>query len=239
MDSDDWLAKDALESIYEYQQQMIVKYVLLSNYNYDDKTKNITSITSGINNELLPNKRCLITMIVKKYISVINYYVLDKMLSKRFYTKIYENWFWNKWYWRCSCYYVFNYFCKKITHLSKPLYYYRQNRTNSLESAKDMYPLNFYNGYKRFYELVKQLPFFEDIKISYMNRALSGCRYALLSKKTGEGYYKTYKFLKETGFKELGVLGYSENCYYNKNDYNLLKYIVDFEYILIEKIYFY
>lgn len=64
-----------------------------------------------------------------------------------------------------------------------------------------------------------------------MNRALSGCRYALLSKKTGEGYYKTYKFLKETGFKELGVLGYSENCYYNKNDYNLLKYIVDFEYI--------
>lgn len=232
LDSDDWLAKDALESIYEYQQQNDSEVCSFEYYNYDDKTKNITSITSGINNELLPNKKVFNYNDCKESIF--------QLSTTTFWTKCFQKDFILKFMKigfgingtedvPVTMYLII--FAKKITHLSKPLYYYRQNRTNSLESAKDMYPLNFYNGYKRFYELVKQLPFFEDIKISYMNRALSGCRYALLSKKTGEGYYKTYKFLKETGFKELGVLGYSENCYYNKNDYNLLKYIVDFEYI--------
>ena len=84
--------------------------------------------------------------------------------------------------------------------IKEPLYYYRRNRLNSLETSKDLDPLKFYGGYKFFHKLITEHPDSNDLQISYVNRALRGCIYDLLSKKTETGYYVTYKFLKKEGF---------------------------------------
>ena len=232
LDSDDWLDEHALESLYE--QQLLIDYDICSfeYYNYDNNVNNVINKVSGIEKEFLPNKKVFNYNDCKEKIFQI---ITPSLVLKCYRKDFIKSFLINALDLNgtedlpIACYSAI--FATKIIHLSKPLYYYRRNRENSLETSKDKYSLNFVKGYKRLLELISKEDFYEDLSISYVNRALRGCIYELLSKKTEEGFYLTYKFLKEEGFKELKILGYSESIYYKKTDYEILKYITNYEYI--------
>ena len=232
LDSDDWLDEKALETV--YRQYLLNDYDICSfrYYNYDENEKKILSITSGIEEACLPVKNVFNYNDCKeKIFQLIAPNVWSKTYKKDFIQKFLkmvigfngsEDMF-------ISCY--SSLFAKRIIFIKEPLYYYRRNRLNSLQTSKDLQPLKFYNAYKLFCKLITEHYDYENLKISYMNRALRGCIYDLLSKKTEEGYYITYKFLKEKGLQELKILGYPKSYYYNKNDYILMKCIVDYPYM--------
>lgn len=232
LDSDDWLAEKAIETV--YKQQLLNDYDICSfkYYNYDENEKKVLSITSGIEEEFLPtNKIFNYNACKEKIFQLVTPNVWSKTYRKEFiqpFLKLVIG-FNGSEDMVISCY--SSIFAEKIMFISEPLYYYRRNRLNSLQTAKDKEPLKFYNAYKLFCKLISEHPDSDDLQISYVNRALRGCIYDLLSKKTEAGYYVTYKFLKEEGFKELNILGHSELYYYNKTDYEILKYITNYEYI--------
>lgn len=232
LDSDDWLAEKALETV--YKQQLLNDYDICSfkYYNYDENEKKVLSITSGIEEEFLPaNKIFNYNACKEKIFQLVTPNVWSKSYRKEFiqpFLKLVIG-FNGSEDMVISCY--SSIFAEKIMFISEPLYYYRRNRLNSLQTAKDKDPLKFYNAYKLFCKLIVEHPDSDDLQISYVNRALRGCIYDLLSKKTEAGYYATYKFLKEEGFKELNILGHPELYYYNKTDYEILKYLTNYEYI--------
>lgn len=232
LDSDDWLAEKAIETV--YKQQLLNDYDICSfkYYNYDENEKKVLSITSGIEEEFLPtNKIFNYNACKEKIFQLVTPNVWSKTYRKEFiqpFLKLVIG-FNGSEDMVISCY--SSIFAEKIMFISEPLYYYRRNRLNSLQTAKDKEPLKFYNAYKLFCKLISEHPDSDDLQISYVNRALRGCIYDLLSKKTEAGYYVTYKFLKEEGFKELNILGHPELYYYNKTDYEILKYLTNYEYM--------
>ncbi len=232
LDSDDWLAENALETIFKAQSVHNCDICSFQYYNYDETAKKVMGISSGMEEQFLPAKQVFNWHDCKETIL--------QLITTNLWSKCFRREFISKFLAAglglngsedatISCY--ASVFAEKIMHLPVPLYYYRRNRRNSLETAKDRYPLNWYKAYKRLFELLRKEPFFDDVAISYVNRALRGCVFELTSKKTEEGYRQTYQFLKEKAWKELGISGYSPACYYNKKDYACMEYITGYEYI--------
>lgn len=232
LDSDDWLTDKALETVYE--QQLLNDYDICSfkYYNYDENEKKVLNITSGIEEEFLPCKKIFnYTACKEKIFQLVAPNVWSKTYRREFilpFLKLVVG-FNGPEDMIISCY--SSLFAEKMMFIKEPLYYYRRNRLNSLETSKDLYPLKFYGGYKLFHKLITEHSDSPNLQISYVNRALRGCIYDLLSKKTEAGYYNTYKFLKEEGFKELNILGHPKTYYYDQMDCSILKYISNYEYI--------
>lgn len=232
LNSNDWLAEKALATV--YRQQFLNDYDICSfkYYNYDENEKKVLNITSGIEEEFLPAKKIFNYSACKeKVFQLVAPNIWNKNYRKEFiqpFLKLVIEY-------NCSDDIIISLYpslyAEKMMFIKEPLYYNRRNCLTSLRTPKDVHPLEFYNTYKLFSKLITEYYDSENLQISYINIALSGCINGLMSKESENGYYETYKYLKGKGLKELNILGYPDPYYYNKTDYEILKYITNYEYI--------
>lgn len=118
-------------------------------------------------------------------------------------------------------------YAKRIVHLDDVLYFYRQNRMDSLDTEKDSYPLSFVKGYQKLHQLAREFSDYQFIEQSCANRLLRGLVHELFSQKTEAGYQITYEYLKHEGFKNFGLIDQPDK-YYAMRDYRVLHYMLSY-----------
>ena len=124
---------------------------------------------------------------------------------------------------------------ERIVLLDKVLVHYRVGQTKNLQSGNSKTPLDFY---KALYELKKYLDqtcLYKDVYKSYLKMVLDVVFYNLNSINSDEKFEELMQFLKQKGFKNLGItkhkklykmsfLGYFQYCcVMNKGSLNSVK----------------
>jgi glycosyltransferase involved in cell wall biosynthesis len=114
---------------------------------------------------------------------------------------------------------------KRIAVLDIPLVNYRRH-VKSCQSTNDLYPKDFYHALLELKNFLINEKLFNSLKQSFTNFVISTCSYNLNSLTTQESYKELYKFLHETGLKELSINEVPENHFYNKGEYWKIKNIL-------------
>lgn len=108
---------------------------------------------------------------------------------------------------------------EKIVTVDKTLVYYRVGMSTNLQATKQHAPLCFLESHSSWYDKLNELGLFEELKQSYVNRALAGCVNAVNTTSDFNGKRAIFEALKNGGFEELKVLGYEQSYYYDKGHY--------------------
>lgn len=119
-----------------------------------------------------------------------------------------------------------------ITIVDKVLVHYRVNQTENLTGTSSDTPLCKYEVQKDIKKKLQELKLFdnEEIKQSFVNKALNTTIHGLNIQNDIEGYKVLYCKMKEEGLDFLELFDYGEDYYYNSLEYHNLKLMREFDY---------
>lgn len=95
---------------------------------------------------------------------------------------------------------------EKITYLYEELMYYRRNVTTSLQSTKEMFPVEFAKAFKAIQQDLIKLGIYDDVKESFNNRALLSTFYNLESTKGHEAFRVIFNLIKNDLILQFNLL---------------------------------
>lgn len=95
---------------------------------------------------------------------------------------------------------------EKITCLYEELMYYRRNVTTSLQSTKEMFPVEFAKAFKSIQQELMKIGIYDDVKESFNNRALLSTFYNLESTKGYEAFRIIFNLIKNDLISQFNLL---------------------------------
>ena len=111
---------------------------------------------------------------------------------------------------------------KRITYINKEFIFHRTGMTTNLQANNDRAPLCFYEAQKKLKEGLKMCGVWEDLKYTFINRALASTVYNLCNLKTREGFEIAYNKIQREGINILSFSDLSEDKCWLKRDYKFL-----------------
>lgn len=106
---------------------------------------------------------------------------------------------------------------ERITVLDKALVNYRTGQKNNLQSSSKRY---FYEAYSAWHQKLIELGRMDEVRKSYVNRALESCLYNLRAVKNMDAKKAIFEKLKNEAFESLEIYGHEEEYYHNKKNYD-------------------
>lgn len=227
LDGDDFYNLDYLDKMYSKAQTTDSDIVICAANSYNDTQKEIKPMPWSLRLNMLPNKE------------VFNYKDFPNYVFNSF-----QNWNWNKLYKndfiKCNNIYFQKlhrtndlYFtcvalvlAKRISVINENLVNYRIGMTQNSQSTNHLYPFDFYNAFKQLKKFLNDNDIYKEVKISYLNWAISGCIYNAESIKDEKIKRTLEKRIAKKAGKELGLSKLNENNVFDKNllyKYQILK----------------
>lgn len=124
-----------------------------------------------------------------------------------------------------------------ITILNKKLVHYRVNQNENLTSHSSETPLCKYEVQCDVKRKLLELGIFEDVKQSFVNKAINTMIHGLNIQNNADGYRAIYNCLREEGLDYLELRGHNEEYFYNALEFRNLQLIeeLDCEGYLVQK----
>lgn len=104
---------------------------------------------------------------------------------------------------------------KRISCIYDRLSNYRVARAGSAMATKDAHALEFFDAFLCLREELEKRNLYDALRRGFANFAFSSCLYNLQTVKSQEAMEKVYRFLKDEGFKKLGIDGNEEELWLN------------------------
>lgn len=111
---------------------------------------------------------------------------------------------------------------KQITYLDEELIYYRRNIKSSLQATREKSPLAFEKAYSAIQDKLKQMGIYEDVKRSFINRALISTIYNLNNLKNYDSFEQVYNVVKNDLLEKYEIKAHSSSYFptYAVKSYN-------------------
>ena len=118
---------------------------------------------------------------------------------------------------------------QRVVNLSTSGYYYRKDNPNSLESTKDETPLLFWDATQLFTENLKKLPYFDQLKRSYLNNTINRFSFNLKAVTTLDGFCAIFRCLKSLASEILELDQHEPVYFFDNTSYQHLTYLLQYE----------
>lgn len=218
LDGDDFYNLDYLEKIYAKAKLTNADIVVCAANSFNDGTKETKPMSWSLRMDLIPQKE------------IFNYKDFSNYIFNCF-----QNWNWNKLYknnfvksnniyfqklYRTNDLYftcVALVLAERISVLNENLVNYRIGMTQNSQSTNHLYPFDFYKAFKKLREFLINADIYQDVELSYMNHAVSGCIYNAKSIKDEQERVKLEKVIAIKAGKDLGLSNLNENNVYNRD----------------------
>ena len=118
----------------------------------------------------------------------------------------------------------------KITTVGERLINYRVMRADSAMATKDRHPLDFLTAILSFKEFLVGSGYYESLKESYLEWAVSSCLYNLQTTSSYESFRLVFDTLRNSGFTEIGALDSGlRGCFSDESLLKAMMEVVDFD----------
>ena len=117
----------------------------------------------------------------------------------------------------------------RVCNLTDSGYYYRKNNPTSSENTKDQTPLMFWDATMTFREGLMELPYFEEIKRSFLNNTINRYYFNTKAVKTFQGFSAVFYKLKEIASRELELDQHEKRYFHDADSYAALMRMLEFE----------
>lgn len=245
LDPDDFFETKLLETSYEKAKETSADIVVYQTNTFDNRTKKYNKKTNGmingIRSENLPQKEVFSpTDIGENIFQTFGYVPWNKFFKASF---IRDNNIKFQPVFRSNDFYFTNLAiikAEKITVLEKVLAYYRIGMKTNSQATTELYPLNFYETYKQFYDKIVEIKVNNEVIKSFYKTVFRSINYAMQQKKTYQSFALLFNHLKENFDKDFNttinenLLTFDE-CYEN---YQLVKNNSVDDYLKIKEKYF-
>ena len=104
---------------------------------------------------------------------------------------------------------------ERMAVMGQRLTYYRIHRESSAMATKDSRPLDFLTAFWDFKSYLQDQGLYEELRVSFVNWALSSSFYNLYTMKTLDGYLQVFHAIKEGGLESLGADEISPDQYHD------------------------
>lgn len=223
-DADDLFDSNALEVMYTQAEQEDADICICEARKYDNEKERYIPSDAYLKEELLPDKQTFNKYDVPDHIfNLTNNVPWNKLYRREFILK-------NKLEYQAIKQANDTYFtimalflAERITYVKDVLIAYRINNKESLSGKASDTVFCAYDSWMYTKEHIEKYPDFEQVRLSFLNRALSGLYYSLNIQSTFSAYEKLYHKLTEDGFHELGLDKCAEEDIYMPWMYNDLK----------------
>jgi len=121
----------------------------------------------------------------------------------------------------------------RITIIEDMLINWRMNQENSTTTDKKRNPMCVFKAFETTKEFLEQKGVYEEVKQSFINRAVDSYLYALKCQKNPEnpdGFRMMYDYIRNEAFKKLGVDNLERSYIYKENKADLLSKVTDGSY---------
>lgn len=205
-DADDLFDSNALEVMYTQAEQEDADICICEARKYDNEKERYIPSDAYLKEELLPDKQTFNKYDVPDHIfNLTNNVPWNKLYRREFILK-------NKLEYQAIKQANDTYFtimalflAERITYVKDVLIAYRINNKESLSGKASDTVFCAYDSWMYTKEHIEKYPDFEQVRLSFLNRALSGLYYSLNIQSTFSAYEKLYHKLTEDGFHELGL----------------------------------
>ena len=223
LDSDDFFEKTLLQETYYKAKMNQADIILFTANNYENPTGKNWKAKGGLRKQYVPSKQPFSYKDCPE--------TLYQMTSSPPWTKMYRREFivsnglqYQALYNANDVYFTFTALAlaKKIVTLDKALVNYRIGLKTNLQSSTKRY---FYEAYRAWHEKLREIGVLDEVRRSYVNRALEGCMYNLRAVADPDKKREVYEMLKNEGFEALEIYGHEESYFYNKAHYETLRMI--------------
>lgn len=120
------------------------------------------------------------------------------------------------------------FFAKRITYVDKELIWYRVDNDSSLTGKASDTIFCAYQSYLNVFEKLSSYDEFQgELKQGFVNRAIAGFIYSLISQQDFEAYQRLYKFLVNEGFQTFGIINYEEEYFFKGWHYTYLQNMLE------------
>lgn len=205
-DADDLFDVNALEVLYEKAEQENADICICGARKYDNEKEKYIPSNAYLKEELLPDKQTFNKFDVPEHIfNLTNNVPWNKLYRRDFILK-------NKLEYQAIKQANDTYFtimalflAERITYVKDVLIAYRINNKESLSGKASDTVFCAYDSWLYTKECIEKYPDFEQVRLSFLNRALSGFYYSLNIQSTFAAYEKLYHKLVQEGFHEFGL----------------------------------
>ncbi len=208
LDADDFIDKDLLEDAYLSAEQVGADIVLSPMDIYDSLAHVFLPMAWSLSLNRLPNKRPFAASDLPKDIFMLTtpgpsnkFFLRDFVIRENLQfadTRRSED----------VCFVLPALaFANRVTTTAtlRPRYHYRKNVSTSLETSKTVADLPFWRNYLLAKKRLEEHGIYEDLKIAFVNCALSSCLYELDTHNNYEDYIELHNRLKKEIFQSLDI----------------------------------
>lgn len=116
---------------------------------------------------------------------------------------------------------------KSIITLDKTLVYYRVGMKTNLQATKSKSPRCFYEAYSALHDKLVEVNVLDTVRKSYVNHALMGCLFNLQTTQQDPIAAEAVRnIIKYEALDKLGLTGFNETYFYNKQHYEELMALI-------------
>lgn len=205
-DADDLFESNALEVMYMQAEQESSDICICEARKYDNAKEKYIPSNAYLKEEFLPEKQTFNKFDVPEYIfNLTNNVPWNKLYRREFilenkleYQAIKQA---NDTYFTIMALFL----AERITYVKDVLIAYRVNNKESLSGKASDTVFCAYDSWLYTKERIEKYEDFDLVRVSFLNRALSGFYHALNIQTTFEAYEKLYRMLIEEGFKTFDI----------------------------------
>lgn len=228
LDSDDFFEKDMLREMYEKCLEDKADVCLCSAKIYDEANGHTEVLAHYLNLEMLPKTTPFTPSdIAKNIFTAVSPAPWNKMFRREYIIE--NNLKFQPLKKANDLYFVYSAIAcaSSLTYVKKAFINYRTGNEQSLQGATAKLSYDFYTALSGLKQELVSRGLYKKFKISFANRALSTCFYALDRNSLKENFIATAEKLRQSWFKELDILGQPRSAFYNKSNYDrLIKFMV-------------
>ncbi len=233
LDSDDLFEKKMLEKMYLACKKCDADMCVCNAGDYDMSKKKYINTPEYLRENLLPREIPFSKETIGKYIlRFTTNKMWNKMVKKEFVDgynlKFQDIERVNDQYFTIMCLLL----AEKITIVKDKLVYYRKGQMENLTATFSSTPLCAYKALLKAKETMDEMKLFDnpDIRCAFDNKVINTMIYSLNIQKTADGFGTLYNTLRNGGFEELGLTLHEKEYYFNSQEYESFKKIMNYSY---------
>lgn len=227
LDADDYFDINMLQLAFEQAEKYDTDIVVYDGYRHDDLSGKNYEDLPILNHQYLPNQEIITFVDISKFIFQLTIGAAWNCFYKRSFVENHQLRFQPLQH-ADDLLFVNLAFTKaeRIGIVNQRLLYYRRNNPQSQSAVKDTWPESAYSALYALKTALQAAKIFEYVEQSFVNRALEYLLWYLNTLNNGKSYAFLYNKIRDEYAKTLGIVGRSQNYFYDSNGYKQLQDIL-------------